>query len=155
LSLSRRIGVAADYASGRGVCPKGGAVMVDWGKIVAEKDAEINRLRAGGCARDQGLTQYCAEAAALTAEVERLNKSRNKWGQKYNKLLEQHKVTLSQLKTAVWSDSEECAFLIARVAELEGALATVMGTRTHGMNMPWVERLKIGRAALTQPKGGE
>lgn len=36
-------------------------------------------LRLGGCARDQGLTQYCAEAAAkdaeiarLTAEVERL-----------------------------------------------------------------------------------
>lgn len=40
---------------------------------------EIKRLRAGGCARDQGLTQYCAEAAAkdaentaLKAEVERL-----------------------------------------------------------------------------------
>lgn len=33
---------------------------------------EIARLRAGGCARDQGLTQYCAEAAALAEENERL-----------------------------------------------------------------------------------
>ena len=30
---------------------------------------EIKRLRAGGCARDQGLTQYCAEAAAKDAEI--------------------------------------------------------------------------------------
>jgi len=33
---------------------------------------EIDRLRAGGCARDQGTTQYCAEAAKLAAENERL-----------------------------------------------------------------------------------
>jgi hypothetical protein len=33
---------------------------------------EIKRLRAGGCARDQGTTQYCAEAAALAKENERL-----------------------------------------------------------------------------------
>jgi len=33
---------------------------------------EIKRLRAGGCARDQGTTQYCAEAAALAEENERL-----------------------------------------------------------------------------------
>lgn len=39
---------------------------------IAAKDAEIARLRAGGCARDQGLTQYCAEATAFAAEVERL-----------------------------------------------------------------------------------
>lgn len=34
--------------------------------------AEIRRLRAGGCARDQRLTQHCAEAAALDVEVARL-----------------------------------------------------------------------------------
>lgn len=34
--------------------------------------AEIERLRAGGCARDQTTTQYCAEAARLAAENERL-----------------------------------------------------------------------------------
>jgi hypothetical protein len=33
---------------------------------------EIKRLRAGGCARNQGLTQHCAEAAAAHAEIERL-----------------------------------------------------------------------------------
>lgn len=37
-----------------------------------EAAAEIERLRAGGCVRDQGLTQYCAEAAALAEENERL-----------------------------------------------------------------------------------
>ena len=33
---------------------------------------EIARLRAGGCARDQSVTQYCAEAARLAVENERL-----------------------------------------------------------------------------------
>lgn len=33
---------------------------------------EIKRLRAGGCARNQGLTQHCAEAAAAHAKIERL-----------------------------------------------------------------------------------
>lgn len=36
----------------------------------AEKaEAEVARLRAGGCARDQRLTQYCAEAAEARAEL--------------------------------------------------------------------------------------
>jgi hypothetical protein len=34
--------------------------------------AEIERLRAGGCARDQTTTQYCAEAVALAARVAEL-----------------------------------------------------------------------------------
>lgn len=34
----------------------------------AMSNAEIARLRAGGCARDQGTTQFCAEAAKLAAE---------------------------------------------------------------------------------------
>lgn len=39
---------------------------------------EVKRLRAGGCARDQKSTQYCAEAAAkenqLTAALEEIAK---------------------------------------------------------------------------------
>lgn len=34
--------------------------------------AEITRLQAGGCARDQTTTQYCAEAAAFAAERDQL-----------------------------------------------------------------------------------
>jgi hypothetical protein len=37
--------------------------------------ARVAELEAGGCARDQGTTQYCAEAVALqkrVAELERL-----------------------------------------------------------------------------------
>ena len=37
-----------------------------------EAARELDRLYAGGCARDQGLTQYCAEAAAMAEENERL-----------------------------------------------------------------------------------
>jgi hypothetical protein len=37
-----------------------------------EAAKELDRLQAGGCARDQGTTQYCAEAARLAAENERL-----------------------------------------------------------------------------------
>jgi len=33
---------------------------------------EIERLRAGGCARDQSTTQYCAEAARLAEENKKL-----------------------------------------------------------------------------------
>jgi hypothetical protein len=33
---------------------------------------EIKRLRAGGCVRNQGLTQHCSETAAAHAEIERL-----------------------------------------------------------------------------------
>ena len=39
--------------------------------LAAERDAaqgEVERLRAGGCARDQRTTQYCAEAMALVEE---------------------------------------------------------------------------------------
>jgi hypothetical protein len=37
-----------------------------------EAAKELDRLRAGGCARDQSTTQYCAEAARLVEENERL-----------------------------------------------------------------------------------
>jgi len=33
---------------------------------------EIERLRAGGCARDQTTTKYCGEAAQMATEIERL-----------------------------------------------------------------------------------
>jgi hypothetical protein len=43
--------------------------------LAAERDAlqaEVERLKAGGCARDQSTTQFCAEAVALQAENARL-----------------------------------------------------------------------------------
>lgn len=36
---------------------------------------EIERLRAGGCARDQTTTQFCAEAVALQGENARLREA--------------------------------------------------------------------------------
>lgn len=41
-------------------------------KRLAAAEAEIERLKAGGCARDQTTTQYCAEAVALQSENARL-----------------------------------------------------------------------------------
>ena len=38
---------------------------------------EIERLRAGGCARDQKTTQYCAEAVALQELIEQLRRERD------------------------------------------------------------------------------
>lgn len=41
-------------------------------KTIRLQEAEIKRLQSGGCARDQGVTQYCAEAARLAKENEKL-----------------------------------------------------------------------------------
>lgn len=35
-----------------------------------ERDREIDRLKAGGCARDQRTTQFCAEAVALKSQLD-------------------------------------------------------------------------------------
>lgn len=40
-------------------------------KDLAAARAEIERLRAGGCARDQRTTQWCAEAEALRHDIAR------------------------------------------------------------------------------------
>ena len=53
---------------------------------VRAMQAEIKRLRANQINGDEG-----DELVALRAEVERLVKSRNRWGRKYNALLEKHK----------------------------------------------------------------
>ena len=43
--------------------------------LAAERDAltvEVKRLKAGGCARDQSITQFCAEVSERDAEIEKL-----------------------------------------------------------------------------------
>ena len=40
---------------------------------------EIERLRAGGCARNQGTTQFCAEAAAKISIIRRLTLKEEHW----------------------------------------------------------------------------
>jgi len=49
--------------------------------LAAERDAlraEAERLKAGGCARGQSTTQFCAEAVALKAENARLREALEK-----------------------------------------------------------------------------
>lgn len=40
---------------------------------------EIERLRAGGCARDQRTTQYCVEAAHKAAYIARMDTKLERW----------------------------------------------------------------------------
>ena len=78
-----------------------------------------------GLVSSEGGSTYCAMAKrveALRAEVEQLNKSRNKWGQKYNKLLERHKVTVSLLQAVVWSAGEKCKLQTAENERLRAVL---------------------------------
>lgn len=47
-------------------------------EVAKERDearAEVDRLKAGGCARDQRTTQFCAEAVALQERVKRLKEA--------------------------------------------------------------------------------
>lgn len=39
--------------------------------------------------------------------------------------------------------------LLARIAELEFGLKTVLGDADHGRRMTWEERIRIGREALS------
>ena len=47
-------------------------VIVDLKDQIAGAKAEIARLREGGCAREQGATQWCAEAQRLAAKIDEL-----------------------------------------------------------------------------------
>jgi hypothetical protein len=52
--------------------------MGEVASVTSERDAlraEVERLKAGGCARDQSTTQFCAEAVALQAENARLREA--------------------------------------------------------------------------------
>lgn len=55
--------------------------------ICREAADEIERLRAGGCARDQKTTQFCAEAVTLQREVEMLREMVAEMRERNNKLL--------------------------------------------------------------------
>lgn len=47
-------------------------------KVVREAADEIERLRAGGCARDQRTTQFCAESVELEKQVSLLEQTVSK-----------------------------------------------------------------------------
>ena len=70
-------------------------------KRLAEAEAEIERLRAGGCARDQTTTQYCAEAVALQSENARLHDAvhdlaKHIWRGDFDKLQPETRIVLEE-----------------------------------------------------------
>ena len=64
--------------------PQMGFELTSFNLIAAD---EIERLRAGGCARDQKTTQFCAEAVTLQREVEMLREIGAEMWERNNKLL--------------------------------------------------------------------
>jgi septal ring factor EnvC (AmiA/AmiB activator) len=93
------------------------------------KDAEIARLKAGGCARDQSTTQFCAEAVALQAEVARLKE-----------LDEQNGRYIEQIKreSGEWRET-------ARIhQECIAALTALMERVPHVKTGPWVANASHG-----------
>ena len=57
-------------------------VKAEVAQLTKERDeaiAEVARLKAGGCARDQRTTQWCAEAVGLQGRVKRLEEFANRF----------------------------------------------------------------------------
>ena len=73
---------------------------------------EIARLRAGGCARDQGLTQYCAEAASF---AELFAGARDALAE-VNAENERLREVLEQVHARINEGHYEAAFAVARAA---------------------------------------
>ena len=110
----------------------------------ADAAAEIERLRAEveRLTKDlkMAIRSDSEECNHLTAEVERLLKSRNRWGQKYNKLLLKIRAGLGEADDpASWQLRDEQA---ARIAQLEAALREI----AYGKPM---EAWSVARTALT------
>jgi septal ring factor EnvC (AmiA/AmiB activator) len=116
-----------------------------------EKDAEIQRLRNELHLASTWAAKVYAGREEDAAEIERLVKSRNRWGQKYNKLLDKHKVTQAQLKSAVFSDSEECKLLTEDNERLRAALEQVHARINEGH---YEAAFAVARAALTEAPQG-
>lgn len=72
-------------------------VIVDLKDQIAGAKAEIARLRSGGCAREQGATQYCAEAQRLADVSEEAKEL----------LLQAHEPDQGQLRTQWDKDVDE------------------------------------------------
>ena len=76
----------------RDISPGPSAELDRLGREAADK---IERLRAD---LQLAVMSDSEECKVLSQEVERLVKSRNRWGQKYNALLEKHKRLRAALK---------------------------------------------------------
>jgi hypothetical protein len=97
-----------------------------------EAAKEIERLRAGGCARDQSTTQYCAEAAAkaaeitrLTGEVERLTKGRETMG---NLWARERAARVAAEAEVGWLEAARAPEMADEITNLRAAQSNLIGT---------------------------
>ena len=91
----------------------------NWGLANTARDlvAEVKRLRSGGCARDQRTTQFCAEAARLAMETDRLRA-----------MLLKYKPTEAELDVIEFAVDRERLIALSRHAPIGNALAAVEAT---------------------------
>ena len=118
--------------------------------LMEEAAVEITRLRAGGCARDQGLTQYCAEAARLAEENADIRRLANKYLAEVASKDKQFEDYVRRMADDITSMSAEAddqiAALKAEVARLRAALEEIV--KPGGADDFW-QCVAIASAALT------
>lgn len=86
--------------------------------LVEEAADEITRLRAGGCARDQGTTQYCVEAARLADKVGKLEAEAHSLTEETNRL----RTAVQATATTLHETDRQSDRLRAEVERLRAAL---------------------------------
>ena len=112
-----------------------------------EAAKELDRLYAGGCARDQGLTQYCAEAAELAEENADIRRLANKYLAESTALKAEVERLRNELHiTTEWSAKVHAGHEedMAEIERLRAALDAIAEL--------FVEVCIEARAALTQEK---
>lgn len=97
--------------------------------------AEIERLRAGGCARDQNTTQFCAEAARLAKENAELREAVGRLGRECRVFREVLSRATNErfFWSAAWKNSQQTALVMAiDLSDADPtARAAIEGATTH------------------------
>ena len=116
------------------------------GNAGAAHEEDFNRLFALA-RRGAAVQQPCHETCEPSRGQHHINcpNIAKAYADRIEQLEAEVKVWQGHAKTAIWSDSEECKFLTARIEQLEAALREIADYRKHG----WVIGLTdVARAAL-------
>jgi hypothetical protein len=99
---------------------------------------EIKRLQDGGCARNQGLTQYCAEAAAMAKDIDTLRGIADEYSRENERL----RAGMSKMADAI-------AVQVQTIERLRAALVGVLEAGVYDSACECIS-CELARAALTQ-----
>jgi hypothetical protein len=132
------------------------ASIVTLGNEVSRLTAEVERLTKGRETMGNLWARERAARVAAEAEVGWLEAARApEMAEEITNLRAAQSNLIGtnrMLKQQVEDRDTTITRLTADNERLRAALATVMGTATHGQNMTWEERCRIGRAELKEPR---